>query len=269
MKRKLLEPGGGYYNRSGSPGDDATLHRLTVEQIERVEAAKTVAELYHIIGDEFYVSLDVQSSKDPNMTLRGTSLFAWDAPTTGQLFGVNVPSTLERYQPYDRELEWLFGEAVALLGVHLSVEAMDESRETRAARFDKIVDLSLRLFYYWVNLCPLTRGSAHTGYALMAAVVVAAGRPIDAGGAGRTSGGQRRIGYEGEQLDWEALLSESPDAFVKHKREAWIHRLDVSDLTDDVLDVADRALDVGIVYSTPAKVIGALANITELGNVSE
>ena len=77
------------------------------------------------------------------------------------------------------------------------------------------------------------------------------------------------IGYEGEQLDWEALLSESPDAFVKHKREAWIDRLDVPDLTDDVLDVADRALDVGIVFSTPAKVIGALANITELGNVSE
>jgi len=267
IRDKLIRMNGYYVGEY--VGEGSRYVPLSKDQKRAVERAGNVSDLHQIVARDFYLVVEVQSSVDHSLKLKGSSLFVRKASPEGYDVGVETPHDLDRVAQYDRELEWLFGEAVELLGVHLSVEAMGESRETRAARFDKIVDLSLRLFYYWVSLCPLTRGSAHTGYALMAAVVVATGRPRNAGRAGRTSGGRRRIGIEGEQLDWEALLSESPDAFVKHKREAWIDRLDVSGLTDDVLDVSDRALDVGIVFSTPAKVIGALANITERGNVSE
>lgn len=67
------------------------------------------------------------------------------------------------------------------------------------------------MFYYWVNFGPLSRGSAACGYVVLAGLMAAAGwrlvEPVP----------------RGVQMDWEAILRPTPEAFMT-KARPWLHR---------------------------------------------
>lgn len=67
------------------------------------------------------------------------------------------------------------------------------------------------MFYYWVNFGPLSRGSAACGYIVLSGLMAAAGwrltEPLPAN----------------VQMDWEAMLRPSPQAFME-KARPWLKR---------------------------------------------
>lgn len=58
----------------------------------------------------------------------------------------------------------------------------------------RVTELILSVFYFWVVMAPLTRGSAATGYAALFAMALAAQIPL------------RPSMPPGVQADWEAIL---------------------------------------------------------------
>ena len=65
------------------------------------------------------------------------------------------------------------------------------------------LDLALSIFFYWVNFGPLSRGSAACGYAIFVAVLAALNVEVSLPWL-----------KKGVQLDWEAILRPTPQAFI-------------------------------------------------------
>ena len=83
------------------------------------------------------------------------------------------------------------------------------------------VDAAATLFYYWVSFGPLSRGSAAVGYTVLAGLLVAARLTPP------------RAMPRGRQLDWEAILSPTPEAFLGDYA-AWLRDAAIP-ATDDPL----------------------------------
>ena len=73
-------------------------------------------------------------------------------------------------------------------------------------------DANARLFYYWVSFGPLSRGSAACGYVVLAGLHIAAGLKAPPPKM-----------PPGRQLDWEAILTPTPRAFVDD-HTAWLQQ---------------------------------------------
>ena len=83
------------------------------------------------------------------------------------------------------------------------------------------MELVLTLFWHWVNFGPLTRGSASTGYVAMHALLLAVGMPAGVL-LGSLEGGVGGLAPPyGVQMDWEAILTPRPGAFVRAAWLAW------------------------------------------------
>lgn len=100
---------------------------------------------------------------------------------------------------------------------------------------DGICDVIWTMFYYWCNFGPLSRGSAACGYVVAQGLMLAMGmRP------GRRKGGV--------QLDWEAILTPTPQAFLKTVREGVYDGIEGWELDADWPAVAE-------VFDTPRKAV--------------
>lgn len=82
---------------------------------------------------------------------------------------------------------------------------------TEEAREDAVCDLILTMFYYWVNFGPLSRGSAACGYVVLSGLMAAAGWRLT------------ELLPPNVQMDWEAILRPSPEAFIA-KARPWLRR---------------------------------------------
>ncbi|EGG21343.1 Phosphatidylethanolamine N-methyltransferase [Cavenderia fasciculata] len=79
-------------------------------------------------------------------------------------------------------------------------QTSDEEKETL---LDDISDKILMITYYWYNFMPLTRGSAAVGYTVLLGLFMSIDIDISAPIA------------KGQQPDWDAILSPTPDHFIK------------------------------------------------------
>ena len=107
----------------------------------------------------------------------------------GFSFTIRTPSTPGRFKMFEKHFDKLWSEVVG-------------RGEGSAA------EGALKIFYYWVCFAPLTRGSAAVGYGMLAAILRVRGK---------------RVGElpADKQLDWEAILAESEEAFVG-KWRGWL-----------------------------------------------
>lgn len=119
-------------------------------------------------------------------------------------FTIRTPGTPDRWRQYEDELSAVWGNLTAAV-------CENAKSENGAADQDAVCDLILTIFYYWVNFGPLSRGSAACGYIVLSGLMAAAGwrltEPLPAN----------------VQMDWEAILRPSPEAFMA-KARPWLRR---------------------------------------------
>jgi hypothetical protein len=117
-------------------------------------------------------------------------------------FSIRTPVTPPRWDDFDKELSAVF---------ECLVQAMEDEDRPKILRF------ALLFAYYWYNFMPLARGSALCGYVFLLGSLLAGRMPI-----------RNNIPCS-YQVDWEAILESSPEAFIVSMTE-WMAPPEAHDL---------------------------------------
>jgi hypothetical protein len=127
---------------------------LTDDVREKVKLATTPAELHNAMGKDFWVVTYCYSTAQPGKVLEGTRLtIIKSRAAEGHEFTIRTPATPNRWVEFDKEFNYLWDVI---------------TQEARLVLFhgqnrDRLTDLILRFYFYWVNFGPLTRGTAAIG----------------------------------------------------------------------------------------------------------
>jgi len=196
-----------YYKKAFERFSNLTkeLEDTTPEQLDQVDQAMKETDplgqlkrMHVAFNRGFYVVVSCDSSAAPGRELEGTRLTIQEShhPSTGYEFSIRMPGTPSRYSKFSIELDYIWGkiEAEYRKGPDLDIE-----------EYSKLV---MSLYFYWVIFSPLSRGTAACGILGICALHLAAGYCI------------RPPQPDGVQLDWEAILSSSPDAFLSQPTRA-------------------------------------------------
>ena len=170
--------------------------KLNPKQAAKVEAAKSLAELWNLVGGDFWVVVPCRGGREKTKTsMEGTrfTLQKCGADVTlenstsknGFEFTIRTPGTPARWVEFSGELDLLW-------------EQLRGAVKGRHA----VLQIALKIFYFWVCFAPLTRGSAACGYCMLVSILRVAGFEIEGGM------------LEGVQLDWEAIIRSDVDDFV-------------------------------------------------------
>lgn len=156
---------------------------------DAVTRAADAAEMWAAVGADSWVVVPIASVAEPSRTLEGTrlTLVAMPNQPDGYEFSIRTPVTPPRWAEFDSELE------AAWEGV---LDAMCTEE------VPGVSEAILRFAYYWYNFMPLARGTAAVGYITILGLSLAAGAPVSAACP------------KGVQVDWEAILSRTPQAFT-------------------------------------------------------
>ena len=159
-------------------------------------------ELYTLLDSrDFWVTSLCESEASPGRIMEGTRLTVERLDEShGFEFTIRTPGTKPRWEQYREELDYQFTRLA---------EIMTATTEDRPRNSTEIATIAAKIFFYWVNFAPLSRGSAATGYVGLHAVLLAAGYKI------------REPIPVGVQADWEAILTPDPDIFVEELR-GWL-----------------------------------------------
>jgi tetratricopeptide (TPR) repeat protein len=169
---------------------------LSAEQIEGIPYTTDLQQLYQLMGgkSDFWVTSLCRSEKEPGRIIEGTRLDIKSSAPNGFDFSIRTPGSPKRWTLYDEELTHQMNSLtkVVLMGAkHL------------------VPTIALKMFFYWVNFAPLTRGSAATGYVALHAILLAAGYQF------------KDPVPKDIQMDWEAMLVQDPTNFVRYA-EPWV-----------------------------------------------
>jgi hypothetical protein len=215
MKKLLTAPGGVYFIARGE-------HKMSLSENKKqvIRCASSLDDVYEIIGEDFWVVCPCMSSINNEALLEGTRLTLCKKISdvgevgVGYDFSIRTPGLPSRWAAMDSELTACFNAIVKQLVLLKRMEMMDvatpNSETLKRVAEAQVLRESLRLFYYWVNFAPLTRGSAMCGYAAVLAVIIASNKTITS------------LIPPGKQLDWEAIFTSTPSEFIK-KFEKEIH----------------------------------------------
>ena len=174
------------------------LEQLTLTDGMRREIglARDCAELHRIMAHDFWVVTPCHSIASRGRVMEGTRLTVVASAPKGFEFTIRIPGTPQRWAQYEAEMDEVWRQIEAERCGGRCQLPLSEDGLSRAC------ELALTLFFYWLNFGPLTRGSAACGYALMYAVLAALGVRVEPW--------LRR----GVQVDWEAILRPTPEAFI-------------------------------------------------------
>lgn len=227
---------------------------LSPHQRFRIELAQNLLQVFQAVKQPFFVVAPCASFKDPSVILNGTRVTLthpsswssnWSPANVPNLdwenswdFSICSASTPERFRDFEVELEEAFTDYLDTLkqlwiflasnntnnnnnNYNNSSTSKDNNNDSEYSSLSSSSDLvfkdlqqavfvqALRMFYYWVNYAPLTRGSSQTGSAILVGALLAADMKLS----------QRMP--TGKQLDWEALLNPSFQAFYA-KVSSWL-----------------------------------------------
>ncbi|KAH6556121.1 hypothetical protein KP509_1Z203500 [Ceratopteris richardii] len=168
---------------------------LSMAQLQAVEMAETCAQVYDVIGEDFWVVTPCYSVATEGKILDGTRLTLQKTGETGFEFSIRTPGTPPRWAEYDQELSAAWEELCDTF-------CWESFGSTDMKLLSKVQNCILRLTYYWYNFMPLARGTAVVGYVTLLGLFLAAGMEITASIP------------EGVQVDWEAILSARVNTFM-------------------------------------------------------
>ncbi|CAM9529817.1 unnamed protein product, partial [Choristocarpus tenellus] len=165
-------------------------------------------QIHDAVGRDHWVTTPCERTSLAPGTARhimeGTRLTIVAKAPEGFEFTIRTPGTPDRWQQYNDELCAVWGTLTAAV-CHYNGEGGNGDRD------DLLHDLVLKVFYYWVNFGPLSRGSAACGYIVLAGLMLALEWQLT-----------QPFLPPGVQMDWEAILCSSPDAFLE-KARPWLH----------------------------------------------
>jgi tetratricopeptide (TPR) repeat protein len=169
---------------------------LSSYQLEQIPYATSLEDLYTIIRkDHFFVTTRCRSEYVPGKLIQGTRLTVHVShDPIGYEFSISTPGTPNRWKEYDLELKHQFNNLIKVV---------------RMNAYHLVPTIALKIFFYWCNFAPLTRGSAATGYVVLHSILLASGYIVNA------------TLFQNVQLDWEAILTTNPTDFVSD-HEKWL-----------------------------------------------
>ena len=222
---------------------------LSKRQKERIPHATTLAGLYKLLDErDFWVTSLCHSEASPGRVMEGTRLTVERQDYNhGFEFTIRTPGTKPRWEQYSQELDHQFDRLADIV----------TTTTPRERNRTEVATIAAKIFFYWVNFAPLSRGSAATGYVGLHAVLLAAGYKIE---------NPIPIGV---QADWEAILTSSPIDFVEALK-GWLID-DVQPCStegggiDGVVDWLGDLSDVGSEFKTYRDMYEAL-NIGDIDN---
>jgi len=128
------------------------------------------------------------------------------AARQGREFTIRTPGTPRRWAAFEEELSVVWLELSRHMGAR-AARAASPAPDAAAGVDDGAFAAAsaLRVFFYWANMGALTRGTAATAQSALLGLSLACGLPL-------------RLPLRGPcsraQLDWEAILTPDPDAFI-------------------------------------------------------
>ena len=223
----------GYYNHMDK------FITLSEDMKDEVLAASTVDELYNIIDQPFYVNIRCESSLYPGLFLNGTRIVINKGEKEGYDLSIVSVSTQERFLQYEEELHMAYRRLVS----SLLARKREENTLNNAVSNDEIaiqnIAPALEMFYYWINLSPISRSSAVTGYMVLFASILAQDEEL-----------LKKI-PKNKQLDWEAFFSESPNNFIKLVGPWFLERR--------ATNVFDSKISVSSLFTTPRDILNLIS----------
>jgi hypothetical protein len=198
---------------------------LSKKQKQFINSSTDLDAVYAIIGEDFWVVCPCMSSVHNGVLLEGTRLTLCKK-VTGYDFSIRTPGLPSRWKAMENELSACFASIVKQLTLLKKINKTENKTPSNKKICDvaneQLIREALRLFYYWVNFAPLTRGSAMCGYAALMAVILASNRIITSSIP------------TGKQLDWEAIFTANSNDFIdKFVNEIQVMPSDFS-LSEDV-----------------------------------
>jgi tetratricopeptide (TPR) repeat protein len=186
---------------------------LTGAQAESCRRAQSLFELYRVLRRDFWVTKLINVSSNTLEFVEGTRLVLRKIPKHRRLSGasknhqfeflIRTPGTPRRWSAYGKLLEEEFEKLSRFWLMCRNDESCILSHK------EKITNLAFRIFFWWANFAPLSRGSAATGYTLLTGILLTFSLKINSKIPPRW------------QADWEALLIGDPEEFVKSAKKKW------------------------------------------------
>ncbi|MCO5575061.1 hypothetical protein L7F22_028858 [Adiantum nelumboides] len=210
------------------------LVELSRLQLQAIEAAESCAQIYDVIGEDFWVVTPCHSAASEGKVLDGTRLTLQKMGENSFDFSIRTPGTPTRWTDFDHELS-------AAWETLCDTFCWEVSGSTDPKLLEKVQDSILKLTYYWYNFMPLARGTAAVGYITLLGLFLASGMEITASIP------------EGVQVDWEAILSPNVSFFTEAVSK-WLY-------PSVKLDNAWQSLpDVTSTFPTTGSVVAALSS---------
>ncbi|KAJ0980264.1 hypothetical protein J5N97_008519 [Dioscorea zingiberensis] len=172
-------------------------------KLRKIRQASSCYDLHSIVGENFWVATTCESTAFEGKQLEGTRITVQKMDKRGFDFAIRTPCTPSRWEEYDAEMA-IAWEALcnSYCGEAFGSNDMD--------MLENVKDAILRMAYYWYNFMPLSRGSAAVGYTVLLGLFLAANMEVTANIP------------TGVQVDWEAILSSTPDAFLESIK-SWLY----------------------------------------------
>lgn len=203
----------------------------------QIKLAETCADLYKVVGEDFWLGTTCSSTAYEGKRLEGTRITVQKMGEIGFDFAIRTPCMPSRWDEYDTEMAMAW-ESLC------SVYCGELYGSTDLNALERVKDAILRMTYYWYNFMPLSRGSAVVGYVVLLGLFLAANMEVKASIP------------EGTQVDWEAILSPDPSTFVDSIK-SWLYpSLNIKMSWKDYPDVAST-------FATTASVVAALSTYSD------
>lgn len=224
---------------------------LTTSPMTQVIAsASSVEDLWHSVGEDFYVTTKYFSVQDPSLCVEGTRITLLASYPDGFKFTIRTPGTPPRWAIFNEELSTTCRTILVIL------EDIHQSGPSEANKI-KLVKQALIFFYIWVVFAPLSRGSAACGYACLHGILLAGGFLV-------TSNLPENI-----QLDWEAILAPSMDIFVENALSMWLDHSTVPVESEVATTDSDGSILCQFSASQPVAVEDLVIDISRRGGDSK
>jgi tetratricopeptide (TPR) repeat protein len=209
----------------------------TSDTKDLIATSTSLADLWHAVGGDFYVTTRYRSLRPPPGAgagagaegfIEGTRITLLASHPDGFRFTIRTPGTPARWALFEEEF----------LVLEQSLSCVLSDIRQNGTNDDNTLSLfkeALKWFYVWVIFAPLSRGSAVCGYACMHSILLAGGFSLTRGLP------------TGLQLDWEAILAPSLEIFTENALNIWLlaSAVSVSD-TGTGTDIETDSCGVGM-----------------------
>ncbi|KAI4330750.1 hypothetical protein MLD38_029007 [Melastoma candidum] len=206
---------------------------LNEDKVQEILQSNSRADIYKIVGEDFWLSTWCDSTASQGKKLEGTRITLLKGGKHGHDFSIRTPCTPARWNEFSTEM------AMAWEDVCNSY-CGETYGSTEFDALENVRDAILRMTYYWYNFMPLSRGTAVVGFTVLLGLLLAAGMEF----TGSIP--------QGVQVDWEAILNGDPNSFVDSVK-SWLYpSLKVTMSWKDYPDVWST-------FPTTASVVAALS----------